>query len=102
MDEDRTGARQGSTQTDDEKETFTLNSNRPVSGAGSGIVAGPDRVRRGPGGRRGGGLGAGTEPAPGVVGRYPRGGPEAEGAVGGGRGGIGRFSWGADAQYADV
>ena len=30
------------------------------------------------------------------------GGPEAEGAVGGGRGGIGRFSWGADAQYADV
>lgn len=38
-----------------EKGTFTLNSNRPVSGAGSGIVAGPDRVRRGEEGETGGG-----------------------------------------------
>lgn len=40
-----------------QKGTFTLNSNRPVSGAGSGIVAGPDRVRRGHkrGKRQGGG-----------------------------------------------
>jgi len=34
-------------QTDLEKGTFTLNSTRLVYGAGSGIVAGPDRVRRG-------------------------------------------------------
>lgn len=54
-DKDRTEARQGSPQTDDQKETFTLNSNRPVSGAGSGIVAGPDRVRRGLEGETGGG-----------------------------------------------
>lgn len=67
-DKDRTEARQGSPQTDDQKETFTLNSNRPVSGAGSGIVAGPDRVRRGLEGETGGGWGAGTQPAPGVVG----------------------------------
>lgn len=45
-----------------------MNSNRPVSGAGSGIVAGPDRVRRGQEGETGGGWGAGTQPAPGVVG----------------------------------
>lgn len=34
-------------QTEAERKSFTLNSARPVSGAGAGIVAGPDRVRRG-------------------------------------------------------
>lgn len=39
--------RQGRLQTEAERKSFTLNSAQPVSGAGSGIVAGPDRVRRG-------------------------------------------------------
>lgn len=52
-------------QTDAEKGTFTLNSTRLVSGAGSGIVAGSDRVRRGRhGATRGGWCGAGTEGCP--------------------------------------
>lgn len=55
MDKSWTEASQGSLQTDIEKEAFTLNSNRPVSGAGSGIVAGSDRVRRGQEGETGGG-----------------------------------------------
>lgn len=46
---------------------------------------------------RGGGWGAGTQAALGVVGLYPHGGP-----VGGWRVRIGRFLWAADAQYADV
>lgn len=73
---------------------ITLNSNRPVSGADSGIVDRPDRVRRGNGGRRVGNrarLLSGSLP--------PVGGGR---KCGGGRVGIGRFSWGADAQYADV
>lgn len=41
-------------QTDAERKSFTLNSTQPVSGAGSGIVAGPDRVRRLQRGERGG------------------------------------------------
>lgn len=62
-------ATQGRPQTDAEKGTFTLNSTCPVSGAGSGIVAGPDRVRRGQEREtRGGGWGAGTQAGPGVVG----------------------------------
>lgn len=49
-----------------------MNSNRPVFGAGSGIVAGSDRVRRGEEGETGeGGWGARTEAGPGVVGCYP-------------------------------
>lgn len=52
--------------------TFTLNSNQAVSGAGSGIVAGPDRVRgvfkRPQGGE---GWAAGTAAALGVTGCYP-------------------------------
>lgn len=40
-------------QTDTERKSFTLNSTQPVSGAGSGIVAGPDRVRRGDEGEMG-------------------------------------------------
>lgn len=95
-DRGRTGARQGSLQTDTEKGTFTLNSNRPVSGAGSGIVAGSDRVRRGQVGETGGEQG--QRPPLGSWGTTPVGGQR----MGGGRVGIGRFSWGADAQYADV
>lgn len=85
-------------QTDAEKGTFTLNSTRLVSGAGSGIVAGSDRVRRGRhGATRGGGCGAGTEGCPrghGVL--------TTLGASGGWRVDIGRFLLCADAQYADV
>lgn len=52
-------------QTAAEKRIFTLNSTRLVSGAGSGIVAGPDRVRRGQEGEtEGGGFGAGTGGCP--------------------------------------
>lgn len=71
-----------------EKGTFTLNSNRPVSGAGSGIVAGPDRVRRGQEGTRGGdreegggGGGQGHRLPPGSWGATPVGGPERVGEV---------------------
>lgn len=59
-------------QTDAERKSFTLNSTQPVSGAGSGIVAGPDRVRRLERGERGGS--AWTEDAPEVKGCYPCGG----------------------------
>lgn len=45
---------QGRLQTDAERKSFTLNSTQPVSGAGSGIVARPDRVRRGDEGETGG------------------------------------------------
>lgn len=62
---------QGRLQTDAERKSFTLNSTQPVSGAGSGIVARPDRVRRGDEGETGG---AWTEDAPEVKGCYPRGG----------------------------
>lgn len=53
--------------------TFTLNSNQAVSGAGSGIVAGPwqgQRCRQEAAG--GGGWAAGTAAALGVTGCYPR------------------------------
>lgn len=87
------------------KGTFTLNSNQPVSGAGSGIVARPDRVRgvdkrqEGEvGGLQGQRLPSGSWGATHIVwgwGAYRR------RRAGGGLS-IGRFSWGADAQYADV
>lgn len=86
-------------QTETEKGTFTLNSNRPVSGAGSGIVARPDRVRRGQEGETGEAGGVQGQRLPlGSWGSTPVGG---QGMWGQGIG-IGRFSWGADAQYADV
>lgn len=85
--------------------TFTLNSNQAVSGAGSGIVAGPDRVRgvvERPQG--GGGRAAGPAAALGVTGCYPHrvgvGGVHEKQRGGGAS--IGRFSWAADARYADV
>lgn len=69
-------------QTDAEKGTFTLNSTRLVDGAGSGIVAGPDRVRRGwkgetmeMGGVQGQGL------PPGSWGAYPTGGQWGDGGL---------------------
>lgn len=69
----------GRPQTDREGD-ITLNSTRPVCGAGSGIVTGPDRVRRGEEGEtEGGGWGAGTEAAPEVMGHYPCGGSAGEG-----------------------
>lgn len=94
------GAGQGSLQTDTQKGALTLNSNRPVFGAGSGIVAGSDRVRRGEEGETGeGGWRARKEAGPGVGRALP---PCGGSGGRGGREGIGRFSWGADAQYADV
>lgn len=53
-----TGAEQGPDRAacrQTQKGTFTLNSTRPVSEAGSGIVAGPDRVTRGEERAEGGG-----------------------------------------------
>lgn len=74
-------------QTDGQKGRFTLNSTRLVCGAGSGIVARPDRVMKGlEGETRGGGEGAGTGVALGVMGCLPCWGP-----VGGWRVDIGRF-----------
>lgn len=81
-------------QTEAERKSFTLNSAQPVSGAGAGIVAGPDRVRRGEEGVHGQRLPLRSRGATLVGGgtwwRWGQG------------GGIGRFSWAADAQYADV
>lgn len=73
---------QGRLQPDVERKRFTLNSTQPVSGAGSGIVAGPDRVRRGEEGETGG---AWTQAAPEVKGCYRRGGWDVVAAGGGGR-----------------
>lgn len=56
---------------DTEKGMFTLNSNRPVSGAGSGIVPRPDRVRRGEKGDTGEVFVEQGQRLPRVVGGYP-------------------------------
>lgn len=63
--------------------------------AGGGQVLDPDRVRRPEAGRVGA---AWTQAAPEVKGCSPAGGWDLVAAGGG----IGRFSWAADAQYADV